>query len=144
MSSKPADKQLYEKVKRRADRVFERHGLYKSAWIQREYKRLGGTYEGKKPTAKTGLRRWLEGERWIEVEPYLRSGAEVPCGGSNRKGKACRPLRRATKHTPVTLPELLKLHDRKLLLKLARQKQRDMDGRVDWRAGTFTPSREAK
>lgn len=137
---KALDKELYKKVKRKADQLYEKHGLYKSAWIQKEYKRLGGKYKGEKPSKSTGLQRWLEGEQWIEVEPYLTRGEIVMCGTGGRKGKACRPLKRATSKTPITIKELQKIHSKDELLKLARKKQRNMSGRVMWKRGKFIPS----
>lgn len=135
---KAIDKELYKKVKKRADALYEKHGLYKSAWIQKEYKRLGGKYSGKKPSESTGLQRWLKSEQWVEVEPYLTKGEIVMCGTGGRKGKACRPLKRATSKTPITLPELQKIHSKKTLLQLAKKKQSDMSGRVNWKDAKFT------
>ena len=137
---KALDQELYKCVKRKADKIYERHGLYKSAWIQKEYKRLGGKYKGSKPGESKGISRWLKGEQWIEVGPYLKNRQIVLCGTSGQKGKACRPLRRATAKTPITIPELLKLHTKKQLQALVRQKEKDMDGRIDWKRCKFHPS----
>lgn len=131
------DQKLYQKVKKEADKIYERHGLYKSAWIQKEYQKRGGRYRGTKPNQNKGLQRWLAGERWIEVEPYLKDGKEVICGTSERKGKACRPLKRVNEQTPITIDELLEIHSKQKLLKLAKQKKNNMDGRVNWKKGTF-------
>lgn len=137
--SQVLDKKLYERVKKKADKIYERHGLYKSAWIQKEYKRLGGRYSGKKPSKDKGLQRWIKGEQWVEVGDYLK-GKKTPCGSSNRKGKACRPLKRVNDKTPITVPELLKIHSKKKLQSLVNKKKKDMDGRINWKSGTFSPS----
>jgi len=100
----------------------------------------GGRYRGRKPSSKTGLNRWLKGEQWIEVGTYLQKREKVPCGSSQRKGKACRPFRRATSKTPITLPELLKIHSKSTLISLVRKKRKDMNGRVNWKSGTFSAS----
>lgn len=136
------NKTLYRNVKKASDKIFERHGLYKSAWIQKEYKKRGGKYRDKKPSRSIGLRRWIDKEQWIEVGPYLERDEKVPCGSSNRKGKACRPLIRATEKTPITLSELLKIHSKTKLKNLVNKKRKDMDGRLNWKAGTFTPSKK--
>ena len=77
--------------------------------------------------------------------PYLEEGRVVRCGDARgtanvSKGKACRPLRRVSKETPATLSELVKRHGKARLIKLARQKARDMDGRVRWKVGEFQRS----
>jgi len=127
-----------------------------------------GRERGRERRGKEGTTRWLK-ERWVQVGPYLEEGEEVACGDQHqtrkgrvrqtgRKGrkeeggggegkrerkteKACRPLKRMSKKTPPTLPELVKRHGKKRLLSLASRKRRDMKGRVDWRKGTFSPSR---
>jgi uncharacterized membrane protein YhdT len=54
------DKKLYEQVKQEASKKFiSKSGIYRSAWIVREYKKRGGKYSGKKPTL-TGLPRWFK------------------------------------------------------------------------------------
>lgn len=133
---------LYKKAKEEADKKYKRHGLYKSAFIQKKYQELGGKYKDKKPTNKTGINRWLKGEQWIEVEPYLKKGEIVQCGSSDRKGKACRPLKRATDKTPITIGEVLKIHSKTKILKLIQQKKKDMDGRIDWKKGEFKSSKK--
>jgi hypothetical protein len=51
MSSVPRNKKLYEKVKRMAKDKFKSWpSAYASSWVVKEYKKLGGTYSGKKST----------------------------------------------------------------------------------------------
>ena len=38
---------------------------YASGWVVKEYKRLGGTYSGKKSSSR-GISRWYK-EKWINV-----------------------------------------------------------------------------
>lgn len=77
-------------------------------------------------------------ERWVQVGPWLDSGAAVPCGAAGRDGRACRPLRRVSKRTPPTLPELVRKHGKSKLRSLARRKSKRMRGRVDWAQARFT------
>ena len=69
-----ADKELYNKVKRMADKKFEsKTGIYKSSWIVKEYKRLGGKYKGKKPSVKSpGLKRWYK-EKWVDLNRPIKN-----------------------------------------------------------------------
>jgi hypothetical protein len=126
------NKNIYKQVKLIADKIYKRHGLFKSAFIQKEYQKLGGKYKDKKPSKNEGINRWLLGEQWIEVKPYLEKNEIVKCGSSNRKGKACRPLKRVNEKTPITIPELLKIHSKKKILDLVNQKIQNMNKRINW------------
>ena len=44
--SEPKNKELYEKVKDDANKIYKTHGAYKSAYIVKKYKELGGEYVG--------------------------------------------------------------------------------------------------
>jgi len=85
----PKDEKLYNKVKDQADKIYEKHSAYKSGYIVKEYKRLGGTYidDG---TEKT-LKRWYE-EEWKDV--------------GNKSYPVYRPTKRITKNTPLTVNEI--------------------------------------
>jgi hypothetical protein len=61
------NKALYQKVKKEADEKYAKPGLYKSAWIQKRYKELGGKYREEKPSSGVGVQRWLKREKWTQV-----------------------------------------------------------------------------
>lgn len=84
------DKELYEKVKKQADMIYKKSSAYKSGYIVKEYKKLGGRYSGKKPINK-GLNRWYK-EKWTDV-----GGQSYP---------VYRPKKRITKETPLTVSEI--------------------------------------
>lgn len=141
-SPTPKNTRLYNKIKGEAKDKFERYpSLYASSWIVREYKNRGGEYSGKKPSKNTGISRWYT-EQWVQVESYLKTGKKTECGSDIKKTKACRPLKRVDDKTPITISELLKNHDKTTLIKIARQKQKDMKGRVVWKTGKFYPSKD--
>ena len=131
------NKDLYKKAKEKADKTYKKHSAYKSMYIQKVYKELGGKYKGTKN--KEGVKRWNK-EEWIQVKPYLESGKKLVCGGSERKNKVCRPLKRVNDNSPITIEELIKLHPKKDLIKLANKKIKDMKGRVYWKTLKFIPS----
>lgn len=153
----PQNTKLYNDVKSEAKRKFKRWpSAYGSAWLVREYKRRGGKYKNeskvrspatvqsrrvrsRKSPRKTGVSRWMD-EEWIQVVPYLMKGERVACGAKKDMTKACRPFRRISDETPITLPELLKLHSKKDLLSFARKKNKDMDGRAYWKQLKFVSS----
>jgi len=124
---------LYIKAKETADKKYKRHGAYKNMFLVSEYKRLGGKYSGKKPDKKSGLSKWIK-EEWVQVLPYLETGEKVICGsGSNKKG--CRPLKKMNDKTPITLPQLIKIHGKEKLINLAKEKRKNMDTRINWKLG---------
>jgi hypothetical protein len=61
-SSKFIDKDIYNFVKKEADKVYKKPSAYKSGYIVRLYKELGGRFKGKKQK-KQGLARWFA-EDW--------------------------------------------------------------------------------
>lgn len=106
---KPLDTDLYEHVKRLANKRFKsKSGIYRSSWIVREYKARGGRYSGRKNT-KTGLLRWYD-EKWIDLNRPTGRGKYAQCGRPNAKGKypLCRPSKRITSKTPLTYKEIPK------------------------------------
>ena len=137
--SKILNPDIYEKAKQKADLVHKKHSAYKSMYIQSEYIRMGGKYSGKKNSSQ-GVKRWND-EQWIQVKEYLKNGKKVACGYDDRKNKVCRPFKRINKDTPITLPELLKIHSKEDLLKLCNKKIKDPEGRVFWKTKKFVPSK---
>jgi hypothetical protein len=128
------NKSLYLKAKQEADKIYKRHGLYKSAFIVKKYVELGGKYnDTAKP--KDGINRWLKSENWIQVSPYL-DGKIVKCGSTDGKMIACRPMTRANDKTPITIQEAIKKHGRQKILELAKYKERNPNSRIDWVNGT--------
>lgn len=114
----PIDIELYNKVKNLANRRFKsKTGIYRSSWIVREYKRLGGKYRGSKPNDRSpGLKRWFK-EKWVDLNrPIKNSKGRIigykSCGRNSLKNKEryplCRPSKRVTSGTPKTFKELSK------------------------------------
>jgi hypothetical protein len=118
------------------DSANEKYGskssIYRSAYIVKKYKELGGRFIASKPNEEKGLKRWFESEKWIHVIPYLTTGEIVICGSSN-KTEPCRPLIRKNNETPVTLPELLEIYSKKDILKIAKKKKQYPEKRLTWK-----------
>lgn len=114
--SEPIDKVLYNKVKKMADKKFQsKTGIYRSSWIVKEYKRLGGKYKGKK-SQKKGLLRWYK-EKWVDLNRPIKSksGKVIgykSCGRKSVRSKIkyplCRPSKRVTSKTPKTFKQISK------------------------------------
>ena len=95
--STPKDKKLYEEVKKEIYKKYPEHSAYRSGLLVQEYKRRGGTYEGKKKSNE-GLSRWYK-EEWKN-----QRGEE----GYKYKSDVYRPTKRINKDTPTTFKELTK------------------------------------
>lgn len=80
---------LYDKVKKDADKIYEKNSAYKSGWIVREYKKRGGKYadDGK----EKNLKRWFE-EDWKDI--------------GKKDYPVYRPTKRVNKKTPLTASEI--------------------------------------
>lgn len=137
----PVDTKLYQHVKQLADAKFlSKTGIYKSAWIVRTYKKLGGKYitrdgENKKPT---GLKRWFD-EQWVDLNRpiYDKDNKTIigfkPCGRpsvSSHLDKLdtldelyplCRPTYKITEDTPTTYKQLTKAQ-----IELANQRKQKL------------------
>jgi hypothetical protein len=79
---------LYEEVKRQADTIYSKPSAYKSGFIVKKYKELGGTYSGDEPKK---LKQWFK-EEWKDV-----GGQEYP---------VYRPSVRINKTTPLLASEI--------------------------------------
>jgi len=83
------DPKLYERVKREADRIYQKPSAYKSGWMVKTYKSLGGTYS--EDTKPKKLKQWYE-ERWADI--------------GDRDYPVFRPTVRVNKTTPLTVQEI--------------------------------------
>tara|TARA_R110000772_G_scaffold23698_1_gene63241 strand:+ start:94 stop:504 length:411 start_codon:yes stop_codon:yes gene_type:complete len=132
--SNVVNKKLYVRAKAKATRKFgTKSSAYRSMNIVKNYKEMGGTYSGKKPSG--GLGRW-NSEKWLAVIPYL-DGKRVKCGATLNKKVACRPSLKKSKSTPITIQNVIKLHGKKKVRSLARAKGKNMALRVNWKKGTI-------
>jgi len=83
------NQKLYDKAKKIADETYTKPSAYKSGFIQKKYKELGGTYsDDNKPK---DLKRWFK-EGWTDV-----GGLDYP---------VYRPTKRISKDTPSTIGEI--------------------------------------
>jgi hypothetical protein len=97
------DQDLYDRVKAYADTVYSKPSAYKSGFIVKTYKQLGGKYsEDSKPKK---LKQWYA-ERWQDI-----GGKDYP---------VYRPTVRVNKSTPLTVAEI----DPKNLKKQIETKQK--------------------
>lgn len=84
-----ANPELYQKVKEHADTIYKKSSAFKSGFIQKLYKRNGGTYiDDNKPK---NLKRWFK-EEWEDV--------------GNKDYPVFRPTKRISRQTPLTVDEI--------------------------------------
>jgi hypothetical protein len=96
------NKELYECVKEYADKIYKKNSAYKSGFIVKTYKRLGGTFTDDNKEKK--LKRWYN-EHWIDV--------------GHKDYPVYRPTIRINKETPLTIDEI----DKNDLRKKIEEKQ---------------------
>ena len=127
------NKELYKLVVKDAKSKFKTWpSAYSSMWVQKTYQERGGEYFKK----ETGLKDWVK-ERWVQVLPLLQDGKIIVCGDSNKVTKACRPIVRVNKDTPITIQELLEIHSVEDIITAAEKKNKDMSKRLSWKELKF-------
>lgn len=81
--------ELYEHVKEYANTIYSKPSAYKSGFIVKTYKSLGGTYTD--DNKSKNLKRWYS-ENWIDI--------------GNKEYPVYRPTKRINKNTPLTINEI--------------------------------------
>jgi len=99
----PVDTELYNAVKQRANSIYSKPSAYKSGWIVRTYKSLGGQYREDNQPKK--LKQWFK-EKWTDI--------------GDKDYPVYRPTVRVNKTTPLTAKEI----DPKNLKKQIERKQK--------------------
>jgi hypothetical protein len=97
------DQELYDKVKKEADTIYTKPSAYKSGWIVRKYKSLGGKYKQDNEPKK--LKQWFQAN-WKDI--------------GNQSYPVYRPTIRVNKTTPLLVSEI----DPKNLMKQIGLKQK--------------------
>jgi hypothetical protein len=85
----PKDMKLYEKARRIADETYKKPSAYKSGFIVKTYKDMGGTYEDDKKHRP--LKQWFK-EEWKDV--------------GKEKYPVYRPTKVVSSSTPLTASEI--------------------------------------
>ena len=85
----PTDMNLYNKAKKIADEVYKKPSAYKSGFIVKKYKEMGGKYKDDNQT--TNLKRWFD-EKWKDI--------------GNKGYPVYRPTKRINSKTPLTPNEI--------------------------------------
>ena len=96
------DKELYNLVKQHADEIYKKPSAYKSGYIVKTYKKLGGKYQD--DNKSKNLKRWFE-EKWKDI--------------GHKSYPVYRPTIRVNNKTPLTVDEI----DTTNLKKQIKQKQ---------------------
>jgi hypothetical protein len=94
---------IYELAKEEADKKYSKPSAFKSGYIVKKYKELGGTY--REDGEPRNLERWFQ-EKWTDV--------------GNSDYPVFRPTKRISKATPLTVSEI----DKGQLQKQIKLKQR--------------------
>lgn len=103
MSSKPVDKELYDTIKKKVWKQYEKPSAYRSGALVKEYKEAFEKKYGNKD-AYTGTKKGSNLERWFR-EIWTNQRGEV---GYKYKSDVYRPNKRISEKTPMTFGELSK------------------------------------
>jgi hypothetical protein len=126
----------YKKALSEANKIYgNKSNIFRSSYIVQKYKDYGGNFKEERKQKNEELTRWYK-EKWISVIPYLEKNKVIECGIGDNEG--CRPLIRINKNTPITIGELLKIHKKNDILKMAYLKKMNPDIRIDWKSLSFT------
>ena len=98
----PKNKELYEFVKKIANETYKKPSAYKSGFIVKKYKELGGEYIDDNKEKK--LKRWFN-EKWKDI--------------GNKEYPVYRPTKIINEETPLTIDEI----DKKQLQQQIKLKQ---------------------
>jgi hypothetical protein len=123
--AKPTNPALYEKAKAIADKTYSKPSAYKSGFIVKKYKEMGGEYEDE-PDGKRPLERWFK-EDWKDV--------------GNKEYPVYRPTKRISKDTPLT-PEEIDPENLKLQIKEKQKIKGDRNLSAFEKRGGFTREEE--
>jgi hypothetical protein len=85
----PSNPELYAKAKEIADKTYSKPSAYKSGFIVKTYKQMGGTYDN--DNKQKNLKRWFM-EDWKDV--------------GNKSYPVYRPTRKVSKATPLLVSEI--------------------------------------
>lgn len=118
--------ELYEKIKNKLkkNKKLVWPSAYASGLLVQQYKAQGGKYSGTKPKKTQGIARWFN-EKWVDVCYYPKI---KDCGRKNTSKlidyPKCRPLKRISKDTPMTVSEVIKKHGLNHLQKMCKNKRK--------------------
>ena len=122
---------LINKIKQEAKNKFINQGIYKDAYIIKNYIKHLGEF-GDNTFEMDYFKRIINflAEKWINVELYLEEH-KISDLEELQHAKCTRPLLRVNSDTPITINEILKLHGKKKILDIIKMKK--SNERINWR-----------
>jgi len=139
MSNIPDDvlnPKLYRQAQRKADETYKRNSLYKSAFLVKTYRQLGGKYKDERNKEKQSeVKRWFQ-QKWVSMEAFV-AGKIQTCGrsqGDMRKFPLCRPLYKRGEKI-LTAQNVLDKHGVKKIKEMIAKKRKNPNLRANWEKG---------
>lgn len=128
------DNDLIEIIINDAKNKFKQSGLYKDAYIIKEYIANRGTFD-KETTEHPYFKKIVVflAENWVDVMKFLEDH-HITDLTELQHAQIVRPLLRINDDTPITINELLKLHSKKKLLELCNNKITN-NSNINWKSG---------
>jgi len=128
---------LYRQAERKADETYKRNSLYKSAFLVKTYRELGGKYRDEKKKEKdSGVKKWFS-QKWVSMGDFIE-GKITPCGRSQndmRKFPACRPMKKQGEKI-LTAQEVLDKYGKTKIKNIIAKKRKNPNLRINWEKGT--------
>lgn len=128
----PLNKDLYNKIKTQVKQsVSVWPSAYASGQLVSRYKRAGGKYKSVTQTQNKKnnkpLNRWFK-EQWVNICTLSNKQLMSPCGREKSLSKSkypyCRPKKRVSKSTPMTVSEMIQKYGRKKIKSMCRKKRK--------------------
>lgn len=129
----PINNDIYNFIKEQANTKFKKAGIYKDAYILKNYIKMNGDFN-EETYNDDYFKRVLKfiAEQWTDVEDYLNNHEITPLE-KLQNSKMVRPITRVDKSTPPTIHELLQIHGKSNLLELCKNKT--SDNKIIWKTG---------
>jgi hypothetical protein len=112
-----------------------KHGIYKNLQMIREMKKNPKYADYLKNVKAEGkMKRWMR-EDWVDVKEALM-GNYKPCGRKSIKEKpypVCRPMKKVSVDTPITLPTLIQEGAVNKLKKAIKEKEKNPSFRIQFK-----------
>jgi hypothetical protein len=129
----PINNDIYNFIKEQANTKFKRAGLYKDAYILKNYIKMNGDFN-EDTYNDDYFKRVLKfiAEQWTDVQDYLNNHEITPLE-KLQNSTMVRPITRVDKSTPPTIHELLQIHGKNNLLDLCKNKTNN--NKIIWKTG---------
>jgi len=120
--AKYLDKKIYLKAKAKADATYKKPSAYKSAYIVKQYREMGGKI--KQNNKPSNLKKWFVKEKWVNLTPYAEglttSKTKYKCGEkapNQTKKSVCRPTEKVKDFSKKQIKKAIDIKEKGKVIK---------------------------